>query len=324
MTLHLHSSMVLGIVQALFLLLLAPFFVGVAGLITTRMSGASIELSGVFGPYHEIFKLLKRPRLAPLTTGFAFKAMPYLFFGIMLVAACAIPVITIASPMPAIGDMITLIYIFALARFIFILSGLDTGSPFAMIGAAREGVLGVLVEPILFLGLWIAALVAGSTQLGAIAQNVFDLPHHLEHHLWLPLVIGGLACAFATAIESGAVPFDLAEAEQELQEGPLTEYSGADFGIIKWGMNLKQIVVLQMFIGVFLPFGAATELTLPALAIACVAAFGKLLIASILIALLSNGAARVRFIFANRITLTGFSLAFLALVSWLVIYPTWS
>lgn len=49
----------------------------------------------------------------------------------------------------------------------------------------------------------------------------------------------------------GKLPFDLAEAEQELQEGPLSEYSGSGFGILKWGISLKQLVVLQMFVGVF-------------------------------------------------------------------------
>lgn len=33
----------------------------------------------------------------------------------------------------------------------------------------------------------------------------------------------------------GKLPFDLAEAEQqELQEGPLSEYSGSGFAVLKW------------------------------------------------------------------------------------------
>ncbi|STF30219.1 formate hydrogenlyase subunit 4 [Escherichia coli] len=40
----------------------------------------------------------------------------------------------------------------------------------------------------------------------------------------IPLVLALCACAFATFIEMGKLPFDLAEAEQELQEGPLSEY----------------------------------------------------------------------------------------------------
>ncbi|WP_433960234.1 NADH-quinone oxidoreductase subunit H [Escherichia coli] len=43
----------------------------------------------------------------------------------------------------------------------------------------------------------------------------------------IPLVLALCACAFATFIEMGKLPFDLAEAEQELQEGPLSEYSGS-------------------------------------------------------------------------------------------------
>jgi formate hydrogenlyase subunit 4 len=57
----------------------------------------------------------------------------------------------------------------------------------------------------------------------------------------------------------GKLPFDLAEAEQELQEGPLTEYSGYGFAVLKWGISLKQLVVLQMFVGVFFPWGQMTH-----------------------------------------------------------------
>ena len=59
----------------------------------------------------------------------------------------------------------------------------------------------------------------------------------------------------------GKLPFDLAEAEQELQEGPLSEYSGSGFGVMKWGISLKQLVVLQMFVGVFIPWGQMETFT---------------------------------------------------------------
>mgnify|MGYP003351649441 CR=1 FL=1 len=45
----------------------------------------------------------------------------------------------------------TVIYLFAIVRFFFALSGLDSGSSFAGIGASRELTLGVLVEPSLVL-----------------------------------------------------------------------------------------------------------------------------------------------------------------------------
>ncbi|STW79629.1 formate hydrogenlyase subunit 4 [Klebsiella michiganensis] len=160
--------------------------------------------------------------------------------GVMLTIATALPVVTVDSPMAGLGDLITLIYLFAIARFFFAISGLDTGSPFTAIGASREAMLGVLVEPILLLGLWVAAQVAGSTHISSITDTIYHWPVART----LPLILALCACAFATFIEMGKLPFDLAEAEQELQEGPLSEYSGSGFGVLKWGISLKQLVVL--------------------------------------------------------------------------------
>ena len=53
----------------------------------------------------------------------------------------------------------------ALARFALALSSWDTGSGFALMGAARDLTLGVAVEGLLLLVIVIAALPAGSTDL---------------------------------------------------------------------------------------------------------------------------------------------------------------
>nr|WP_240461024.1 formate hydrogenlyase subunit 3 [Enterobacter hormaechei] len=177
-----------------------------------------------------------------------------------------------------------------------------------------EAMLGVLVEPILLLGLWVAAQVAGSTHISFITDTVYHWPVSRS----LPLVLALCACAFATFIEMGKLPFDLAEAEQELQEGPLTEYSGYGFAVLKWGISLKQLVVLQMFVGVFFPWGQMTHFSAGGLLLAVVVAVLKLLIGVLVIALFENSMARLRFVETSRITWAGFGFAFLAFVSLLV------
>ena len=72
------------------------------------------------------------------------------------------------------------------------------------------------------------------------------------------------AAFFAVFIEMGKIPFDLAEAEQELQEGPLTEYSGPALALLKIGLSLKSMVVASIFVSVLLPFGIPTEMSLSA------------------------------------------------------------
>ena len=78
------------------------------------------------------------------------------------------------------------------------------------------------------------------------------------------------AFAFAVFVEMGKLPFDLAEAEQELQEGPLSEYSGRSLALVKWSLYLKQVVLVALFLAMFFPFGTMTELSLPGFVIAVI------------------------------------------------------
>ncbi|WP_172730956.1 respiratory chain complex I subunit 1 family protein [Pluralibacter gergoviae] len=305
-------SLLFAVIQALVLFALAPLLSGVTRVLRARLHNR--RGPGVLQEYRDLVKLLGRQSVAPAASGWVFRLTPFVMVGIMLTIATALPVVTVDAPLPPLGDLITLIYLFALARFFFSIAGLDTGSPFTAIGASREAVLGVLVEPILLLGLWVAALVANSTYVGNIAATVLHWPAGRS----LPLALALCACAFATFIEMGKLPFDLAEAEQELQEGPLTEYSGSGFAVLKWGISLKQLVVLQMFLGVFLPWGQMESFSVSGLLLAVVIAVVKLLAGVLIIALFENGMARLRFNATSRVTWAGFGFAFLAFVSLLV------
>ncbi len=298
-----------ALLQALVLFAAAPLLSGITRVARARMHNR--RGPGVWQEYRDIIKLLGRQSVGPDASGWVFRLTPFVMVGVMLTIATALPLVTVGSLMPSLGDLITLIYLFAIARFFFAIAGLDTGSPFTAIGASREAMLGVLVEPILLLGLWVAALVAGSTHISNIANTVYHWP--VSHSL--PLLLALCACAFATFIEMGKLPFDLAEAEQELQEGPLSEYSGSGFGILKWGISLKQLVVLQMFVGVFIPWGQMTSFSVGGLVLALVAAVVKLVVGVLVIALFENSMARLRFCATSRVTWAGFGFAFLAFVS---------
>ncbi|MSI38164.1 hydrogenase 4 subunit HyfC, partial [Escherichia coli] len=216
------------------------------------------------------------------------------------------------SPFAGGGDLITLIYLLALFRFFFALSGLDTGSPFAGVGASRELTLGILVEPMLILSLLVLALIADSTHIEMISNTLatgWNSP--------LTTVLALLACGFACFIEMGKIPFDVAEAEQELQEGPLTEYSGAGLALAKWGLGLKQVVMASLFVALFLPFGRAQELSLTCLLTSLVVTLLKVLLIFVLASIAENTLARGRFLLIHHVTWLGFSLAALAWVFWL-------
>ncbi len=301
---------IFAVIQALFLLAITPLCTGISRQIRAKMH--SRQGPGIWQDYRDIFKLLKRQSVAPEQSGVIFQVMPYVLLGSMLLVAMALPVFTATSLFGGAADLIALIYLFALFRFFFSLSGLDSGSPFAGIGASRELTLGVLVEPILVLSLIVVALIVGSTNVGTISATLAQG--------WVSptaTLLALLACAFAAFIEMGKMPFDVAEAEQELQEGPLTEYSGSGFAMVKLGIGLKQVVIAELFLAVFIPFGKATEFTFVALFVALVLMAVKLLVVFVLASLVENSLARGRFLLTQHVTWLGFGVAALAFVFYL-------
>jgi formate hydrogenlyase subunit 4 len=52
------------------------------------------------------------------------------------------------------------------------------------------------------------------------------------------------------------VPFDVAEAETELMEGPLMEYSGPKLALIKYAQMAKLLIYSSLFAALFMPWGA--------------------------------------------------------------------
>ena len=98
----------------------------------------------------------------------------------------------------------------------------------------------------------------------------------------------------------------------------MTEYSGSAFAVLKLGISLKQLVVLQLFIGVFVPWGQMATFSAGALVLAIVVAFIKLLVGIALIALFENSVARLRFLKTSYTTWAGFGLAAMAFLSWLI------
>ena len=94
----------LAIVQAIILLALAPLMTGISRMMRARMH--SRRGPGVLQDYRDIAKLFKRQDVAPNSSGLVFQAAPFIIIGTMLVLAMALPVLTRASPMGVLADMI--------------------------------------------------------------------------------------------------------------------------------------------------------------------------------------------------------------------------
>ena len=310
------SMIIIGLLQAIIVLFTAPLFSGFSRVMRAKMHNR--RGPSIYQNYRDLAKLMKRQEVVSEQAGWVFRSAPYITMVSMLLVVMIVPIFTSQSPFGWVGDLILVIYLYTLSRFFFAISGLDTGSTFGGIGSRRELLVSVLIEPVMLLVLFVMALLAGSTNLGVISTKIAtgEIPYYTS------VLLGMLAFAFASYVEMGKLPFDLSEAEQEVQEGPLTEFSGRSLALMKWGIYLKQIVLVALFLAVFLPFGSMTTIStgLPLLVSALQAVIIfllKVLLFYFIVAVLENAMARVRFMKASAVTWAALGAAILSFVFYL-------
>ena len=279
-------SVIVAILQAVLLVAAAPLVSGITRKIRAKMH--SRTGTDIFQDYRDLAKLWRRCEVREGGSGLVSRAMPPVFLGSFVLIAAGLPLFMQACPVPILGDIITILYLMALPRFMFALASIDSAGSYTAIGGVRELLVGVLVEPALVLVLFVMAVAAGSTNTGFMA----------------------MACY----IEMGKLPFDLAEAEQEIQEGPLAAYSGPSLAMLKLGVSVKQLVVASLLVALFLPFGAAVDAS-PAAVLAGMLAYGaKVLVVMVAASIIENAVMRVRYKLLGRYTWFVTGIALLSLV----------
>jgi len=228
--------------QMVFLMLLAPLVNGVikkAKALTQCRRGP-----GVLQPYFDILKFLRRDPVVSVHTSWVTQLTPLVCLGAYLAAGSLIPLW--GSQGVALGDLIALIYLFALARFFLALAALEPGSAFGGMGSSREMMITSLVEPVLVLGLFGLVLAAGSTDLGVLAGAGRNPAG----------VLAFIGLMIVTVAETGRIPVDNPDTHLELtmvHEAMLLEYAGRQLGFLHWAAMIKQLVLLVLLVHLFWP-----------------------------------------------------------------------
>ena len=106
---------------------------------------------------------------------------------------------------------------------------------------------------------------------------------------------------------------DQAEAEQELQEGPLAELSGPSLAMMKLAMGMKQVVVFAWFTSIFIPWGEPATIGVTAL-VGAVVFLVKCLVDFVVCGVLENSVSRSRFKVLGNQTWAVVGIAVLAFV----------
>lgn len=238
-------------VSFLLILLASLFFMGV--IIRTKSLASGRKGPGIFQPMRDIFRLLKKGSVFSKTTSFIFQIAPTAYFASVLMAVLMIPHGNSPGFISFNGDFVMFAYILAFGKFLMIVSALDTGSSFEGMGASREALFSMLVEPAFFILMGSFALFTGHTSF----QSIFS---ELHYGSYISYMLGGLATfvfVLIAMIENSRMPVDDPKTHLELtmiHEVMILDNSGFDLGVILYTTNLKfamyGAIIADLFIGI--------------------------------------------------------------------------
>ena len=101
-----------------------------------------------------------------------FRVIPYLVFAGTWVAASLVPTFRGGFAVLLVGRLDCIDRAAGQCAFILALAGLDVGTSFGGIGSSREVMIASLAEPAMLMIVFTVALIAGSTQLSAMAFHM--------------------------------------------------------------------------------------------------------------------------------------------------------
>ncbi|KAB2945045.1 MAG: Energy-conserving hydrogenase subunit echB [Candidatus Methanoperedens nitroreducens] len=275
---------------------------------------------GILQPYYDILKFLQKDSVVSTNVSWIFHAAPIVSFAAVLAAGLLIPIYITQLSLGFAGDLIAVIYLFALARFFTALASLDAGSSFGGMGGSREMFIASLVEPALMLSIFAVALNVGSTNLGFISQTVSGLGFDAMS----PYQILAFVALFIIAIaETGRIPVDNPATHLELtmiHEAMILEYSGKQLAIVELGAMIKQLLIFSLLANIFFPWGIATGGAGAAEYVLALLIFViKIIIIGITMAVVETSTAKWRLFRLPELMSISLMLSFLAIVAVIIV-----
>ncbi|MFT7003700.1 MAG: NADH-quinone oxidoreductase subunit H [Sulfurimonas sp.] len=240
----------------LFVLALGLFLLGIDRKVYARLQRRVGP--PLYQPFVDVIKLLKKEMVIADTSHVGAFLLSELFgFSGMMVAIILIPISGVFDGYGGFGDLVVILYLLSFPALSLMLAGSSSSSPFGAVGFSREMVMMMAYEiPFLIVLVTVAFKVGmfiGDTPTFSLSEIVnFQIEHgsFLFDYTMIPAFI-----AFMIFIPGiiGVVPFDLAEAETEILEGPILEYSGSGLALFNLMSAIKLVVVLGLGIALFFP-----------------------------------------------------------------------
>ncbi len=212
--------------------LLPPLLDGIGRKIKAKIQGR--RGPPILQTYYDIISLLRMPSSLP-TRRLSFRIAPYLAFSSVIASSLVLPFGKF--PISFSWDFLVLIYVAGIVSVSLMMAGFSLDNFYANAGANREMMMLLTLEPLLALSIAIFALNSHSLSLKGIMSSLRPLPS---------LAFSYCLLAYVSYLEAGFLPYDIPEAETEIIEGALCEYSGSLLGVFKAALLGKRFIFIWL------------------------------------------------------------------------------
>src|SRR6266496_6220246 len=223
-------------ISFILIFLASLFFTGIVNRVKSIASGRKGPV--IFQSIKDIIRLFKKGAVYSQTTSFIFQIAPPIYFASIVMAILVIPFGQYKGIISFNGDFIFFAYILGIGKFFSIISALDTGSSFEGMGASREALFSMFLEPSFFILMGSLALLTGHTSF----HEIFSLLHFGSSISYILGVLATFVLVMTAMVENSRMPIDDPATHLELtmvHEVMILDNSGFDLGLIMYGTNLK-------------------------------------------------------------------------------------
>lgn len=231
----------------------AFFFPGI--ILRTKSIASGRKGPGIFQPLKDVLVLLRKGSVFSDTTGLIFRIAPSVTLVSVAGAMMLLPFAEQKALLSFEGDFIFFAYLLALGKFFTIIAALDTGSSFEGMGASREALFSMLVEPAFFLLMGTFAMFTGYTSFSVIFNHFFITGND---YVLIYSIIGAYLLAQIAMVENSRLPVDDPKTHLELtmiHEVMILDYSGFDKALIHMGTWLKFTLYGSLIYNLVVPAG---------------------------------------------------------------------
>jgi formate hydrogenlyase subunit 4 len=288
------QTIAFNLIQILFVLIFAPLYSGVLSRLKEIVQ--SKRGPSIFQPYRDLWKLFHKDEVVSSESTWIFRVTPYLVFVTPVFVTVLIPVLTdYPLAFAFMGDMLAGGFFLGLGGFFAALAAVDTGNPYGPMGASRTRMVGFLAEPVFMIVFFTVSFVAQSTIPYIVQQKWIDNAAAFFSPAHVLLLVAFLMLILA---EGGRIPVDNPAGHFELamiDESKGLEFSGRGAALMKWGGQMKFLVLACIFLNVLLaPWGLAHGRDLAAVVTAIPLILAKILLLAIVLVVIESSLSKLR------------------------------